>query len=735
MRSNVALVGVDTYDGLLRWAIIVFLVAMVVVFFLHRKKLNSHRPWVAMMITVFVLAPILLMEFSVDKSETPVARKDDTPSKVEPEPNVDPEPEPEPQPEPEPEPQPEPDNYDKPDFVPEVPDSDDNRSSRDAIVPEVVPDGKSGHGGGEVAVVADYKVVHEKMNTDGKTYEIEKVETETAPEGAVVTPEVEEYEGFVAPEPKTVEVSANKIMTVEYRYAREECDLTVYNEKYVNGAKTGTYYYGTEFSLDAMERPGYDFTGWSDMTQSGQTAFTLKADKVIGPNYVPKSYQVAFHANHASATGEMEEAEFIYDREAELPENKFVVQGYYMRWNTQPDGKGDYYDDKQTVKNLSQGDKVDLYAIWIPRTDTPYRVIHKKMTTNGDYIGAEEEVEAFTGVTDKPVTPETKNYAGYETPEARTEIITGDGEMAVIYEYPRKKFTLSLGNRTHIVAADREKSGEYYHGEIIHLEAEESFDGAVFDKWNDGETARARDFAMPADDAIIAPLYAGEGDFPVVFEQVGQCEFHARFNDLTKIASSAGPMTGDDCLLYGDAAYIDTGIELFSEDNIGKDFLISFTIDEFDLSKNGYRPTLLNATLESSDYLYPGLVLRRNDASTNFFFGNDVVYYKSDGSLARDAKKFTNVAAGAKKVMIYRKAGKIYFKTTDDDGNWKAQSSLGNQNLSSDRTLFVHDTPLYFGASREKVNNVWKATKFMDAKMSDIVVRLGEDTEGLIPTN
>ena len=132
--------------------------------------------------------------------------------------------------------------------------------------------------------------------------------------------------------------------------------------------------------------------------------------------------------------------------------------------------------------------------------------------------------------------------------------------------------------------------------------------------------------------------------------------------------------------------------------------------------------------------MYAGLVLRRNDTSANFLFGDNVVYYKSNGSLARDAKKLYEGAA-AKKVMIYRKGGKIYYKTTDKNGNWKAQTLLGNQNLSSDKTLFTHDTPLYFGASREKVNNAWTATKFMDAKMSNIVVRLGSDVDGLIPTN
>ena len=60
---------------------------------------------------------------------------------------------------------------------------------------------------------------------------------------------------------------------------------------------------------------------------------------------------------------------------------------------------------------------------------------------------------------------------------------------------------------------------------------------------------------------------------------------------------------------------------------------------------------------------------------------------------------------------------------------------LADQNLSADKTLYTHNTSLYFGATREKVNGEWKVEKFMDATLSNIVVRLGTDAEGLIPTN
>ena len=725
MSSDLTLVGFGTLDGLLRWAAVLFLVVVAIIFFARRKKLDSNRPWVAMVVAALVIAPILLLETVMNNPETPVARRTDDLTPVNPEPEKDSEPEPEPEPEPV--------VPDDPNFNPVTPDTDDNRSTSYIPSKDIVkPAGESGRGSVEIYV--DYKVVYKQLDLDGESYTTVKTEDFTVKEGDVVTPTVYDYEGFDSPDPISTQITADTIKTIEYRYVRKQFDLSVYNGKYVNGGKSGRYYYGTEFELEAWERPGYDFAGWSDMSHEKTVKFTLTADKVIGPNYLPKHYEVEFHANNENATGEMENQELVYDKEEALNENQFVVKGYFIRWNTQADGKGDYYDDKQVVKNLSTGDKVDLYAIWLPRTDTPYKVIHKKMTPNGDYVNAEEEIEDLTGTTGKQVTPATKEYAGFVAPALHTETISGNGDTAIVYEYARDKYMLRLGELSHIDAADRDKSGEYYFGATIELTAEASFDGAVFDKWSDGETSNVRSFVMPPNDTILYPLYKGDGDFPVVFEQIGQCSFNGKLTTLTTEMKSADYMTGDDCLRHTEDKYIDTGVELFSNDNIGKDFLISFTIDEFDLSKNGYRPTLVNSTLESNDYLFAGLVLRRDNATTNFLFGNNVVYYKSNGSLARDAKKLYEGAV-AKKVMIYRKGGKIYYKTTDNNGNWKAQTLLGNQNLSSDKTLFTHDTPLYFGASREKVNDVWKATKFMDAKMSDIVVRLGSDTTGLIPTN
>jgi hypothetical protein len=50
----------------------------------------------------------------------------------------------------------------------------------------------------------------------------------------------------------------------------------------------------------------------------------------------------------------MEEQEFTYDQSQNLSEKTFTRAGYTFReWNTQPDGNGISYADKQNVSNLT----------------------------------------------------------------------------------------------------------------------------------------------------------------------------------------------------------------------------------------------------------------------------------------------------------------------------------------------------------------------------------------------
>jgi uncharacterized repeat protein (TIGR02543 family) len=50
----------------------------------------------------------------------------------------------------------------------------------------------------------------------------------------------------------------------------------------------------------------------------------------------------------------MEEQEFTYDQPQNLREKTFTRSGYtFSGWNTQSDGNGTSYEDKQNVSNLS----------------------------------------------------------------------------------------------------------------------------------------------------------------------------------------------------------------------------------------------------------------------------------------------------------------------------------------------------------------------------------------------
>ena len=67
---------------------------------------------------------------------------------------------------------------------------------------------------------------------------------------------------------------------------------------------------------------------------------------------------------------------YKYDSSYSLRQNLFLRTGYHRgKWNTQADGTGTIYDDKQTIKNLTTTDrsKVILYAMWEPNT---YRVYY-----------------------------------------------------------------------------------------------------------------------------------------------------------------------------------------------------------------------------------------------------------------------------------------------------------------------------------------------------------------------
>ena len=92
----------------------------------------------------------------------------------------------------------------------------------------------------------------------------------------------------------------------------------------------------------------------------------------------------------------------------------------------------------------STGDRI-YKAVWDPKADTKYTVIHEIIDDDGSGYKV-KEIESFEGATDTEVTPATRSYEGYVSPEPQTIIVRADGTSMVIYKYAREAIELDDGD-------------------------------------------------------------------------------------------------------------------------------------------------------------------------------------------------------------------------------------------------------------------------------------------------
>ena len=98
--------------------------------------------------------------------------------------------------------------------------------------------------------------------------------------------------------------------------------------------------------------------------------------------------------------------------------------------------------------------------------------------------------------------------------------------------------------------------------------------------------------------------------------------------------------------------YIDTGINLFSAENINKDFEITFTVEQ--IGGNAAQATLVNLKDENQNNVWPGLAYRTKSGSTLEFTAR---WPGQTAATAQDSKK------PPKTVGIYRRNGILYYSS------------------------------------------------------------------------
>lgn len=192
-------------------------------------------------------------------------------------------------------------------------------------------------------------------------------------------------------------------------------------------------------------------------------------------------------------------------------------KGYdFGGWYTETEYKNQVTED--TV--LKNEETHTLYAKWIPRNDTPYTVIHKRMKLDGTYptentaVDGLVEVETFEGTTEAEVSPDIKQYTGFTSPTSKkTATIVGEGTTTIIYEYSRNKYTYTLGTPAGGVSTTGSTAtGNYYYGATITLKATVE-DGFTWVKWQSSNTTAQSDisdksstFTMPATNITMTPI-------------------------------------------------------------------------------------------------------------------------------------------------------------------------------------------------------------------------------------
>ena len=132
---------------------------------------------------------------------------------------------------------------------------------------------------------------------------------------------------------------------------------------------TQNIYSGATFDLSNCipSKTGYTFGGWELNGDIVNTVKVTNANIELTAKWTPITYKVVFNANGGETLPSGQSQTFTYDVSQNLNENEFTRDGYtFVRWNTEEDGSGTPYADKQEVKNLAstQDAVVTLYAQW-----------------------------------------------------------------------------------------------------------------------------------------------------------------------------------------------------------------------------------------------------------------------------------------------------------------------------------------------------------------------------------
>ena len=298
--------------------------------------------------------------------------------------------------------------------------------------------------------------------------------------------------------------TGNKTYTAHYSANDRTQYVVIHRQMNMNGEykekERETLYGATDTPVSPQTKDYTGFTAPPIQTKTiagdGSTTFTYDYSR---NRYTFTISDRTYVTNSSTANGE-----YYYGTTINV--EAITRAGYTFKWS----------DNTTTyARSFSLSNNTTLNLIYTPKTNTPYKVVHKQMNMDGINYTTKDEVTLY-GTTDTVVEPETNEYEGFTAPAKQSVTINGNGTTVVTYLYTRNKYNLTLEDAEYIETST--PSGEYFYGTSITLRAKERED-YVFTKWSNNATANPYTFTLTKN-TTIKPIYNHDG-FIVTFNSNG----------------------------------------------------------------------------------------------------------------------------------------------------------------------------------------------------------------------
>ena len=400
-----------------------------------------------------------------------------------------------------------------------------------------------------------YKVIHKYPKLEGGYDEV--VENLSGATDTNVTPALMNRDGFTGPdELTTTKIKGNGSTEVVYTYTRNQYTINLDSPYIETTSTTKDYYYGEEIEVSAVDREGYNFTGWSNGETNKSFTLTVTEGLTLVPNYEIIKYTVTFNSGDGLC-GEESRSVNYNTKIGDLPLATKIGYGF-VGW---------YNGDTLVDKNFIPTSDVTLVAHYIKSVDSlTIEDTDIEVTKGGTAqinITNSDQIEETYSFSSSNTTIATVSSSGLVTAKkAGTVTITITGNTSG----QTKEVSVTINPLTYTVTFDPTDDGQVTT-ESISVEEGESIssfptvdkDGYEFVGWFNG------------DDEVTAP-YTPTGDITLTAH-------YEESNELVKYTDKDNSGTvnlGDYVKIGNDGFWIiaepeDGKVKLLAEYNLDSD--------------------------------------------------------------------------------------------------------------------------------------------------------------------